>query len=321
MDNILDAHQHFLKFIVDRVNVGVFILDKNYNIQLWNQFMAAHSGLSSQESIGKNLFELFPSIPQKWFSKKVKSVFLLKSFAFTSWEQRPYIFAFPHNRPITGGVECMRQDCTMMPLKNTDGEVEYVCISIHDVTDVSIYQNMLLEANEKLAAASRIDGLTQLYNRSHWEERLREEVSRCKRYGGTLTLLMFDLDHFKRINDTYGHLGGDEVLKTVSSKLTSLLRVSDIAGRYGGEEFAILLTNTSGGSAENVAERIRATMCAEPVMFQEQSISVSVSLGICELNERIETHERLIELADNALYHSKENGRNQWTNSNILDNE
>ena len=131
-----------LDFIVDRINVGVLILNENMEIQLWNKFMAANSGKNADDVLGKNLFDLFPELPQRWLSKKVSSVFMLKNFAFTSWEQRPYLFQFQHNRPVTGGMEHMCQDLTLMPVKNAAGEVESICIIVFDVTDTAIYQTM-----------------------------------------------------------------------------------------------------------------------------------------------------------------------------------
>lgn len=304
---------HYLEFIVDRINVGVFVVDHEYRIHYWNQFMTSYSGQKAEQLLGKNLFEAFPEVPRSWFSKKVQSVFQLKAFGFTSWEQRPYLFQFRHNRPVTGGVDWMRQNSTLMPLKNEQGDVEFVCVTIQDATDACIYQTMLKEAMQKLELSSRTDGLTQIYNRMFWEASLNQELERRKRYGGQLSLLMFDLDHFKSINDTYGHLAGDEVLRSVAARLRSLLRNTDTPGRYGGEEFGLLLPGTGLEGAAHVAERLREVMAAEPVQFGELSIPISISLGITEANDQNLTNEQLIAEADMALYYSKSHGRNRWT--------
>ena len=159
----------YLEFIVSRINVGLFIIDENMNVVFWNQFMTINSKASGEQILGKNLFDTFPGLPKKWFEKKIKSVFFLKGFSFISWEQRPWLFEFPHNRPITGGLEFMYQDLVLMPIKNAEGEVEKVCVALHDVTDVGHYQTKLLSVMEELSRASRIDGLTGLFNRSHWD--------------------------------------------------------------------------------------------------------------------------------------------------------
>lgn len=300
-----------LAFIVDRANVGVFIVNADLDILLWNRFMASNSGKNSEEVVGKKLFECFPDLPQRWFAKKVSSVFMLKNFAFTSWEQRPYLFPFKHNRPVTSGMEFMCQDMTLMPIKNAEGEVDKVCIVVFDATDTAIYRTMHQAAMKKLEMVSRIDGLTQLFNRSHWQSRLSEEFSRAARYQTPLSLIMFDLDHFKKVNDTYGHLGGDAVLCNVARVVRSSLRENDIAGRYGGEEFGIILPNTPEAGAMIVADRIRASIEASPVPFEEREIKATSSLGVAEYRPGVADCEELIAQADAALYRAKEGGRNR----------
>lgn len=300
-----------LAFIVDRANVGVFIVNADLDILLWNRFMASNSGRNAEEVVGKKLFDCFPDLPQRWFAKKVSSVFMLKNFAFTSWEQRPYLFPFKHNRPVTSGMEFMCQDLTLMPIKNAEGEVDKVCIVVFDATDTAIYRTMHQAAMKKLEMVSRIDGLTQLFNRSHWQSRLSEEFSRAARYQTPLSLIMFDLDHFKRVNDTYGHLGGDAVLCNVARVVRSSLRENDIAGRYGGEEFGIILPNTPEAGAMIVAERIRASIEASPIPFEEREIKATSSLGVAEYRPGVADCEELIAQADAALYRAKEGGRNR----------
>lgn len=303
--------QQLLEFIVDRINVGVFIVNEQLEIQFWNKFMATNSGVDAVDVIGKPLFDCFPDLPQRWFAKKVSSVFMLKNFAFTSWEQRPYLFPFRHHRPVTGGMEFMCQDLTLMPIKNDAGEVENVCIILFDVTDAAIYRSMHQAAMKKLEMVSRVDGLTQLFNRSHWQSRLAEEFSRAGRYSAPLALIMFDLDHFKSVNDTHGHLGGDAVLVQMASIIKGALRDSDIAGRYGGEEFCVVLPNTSAEGAKVVAERLRNAIQATPVVYENLQIPVTASLGIAEFSLKLKDVEELIANADAALYEAKESGRNR----------
>lgn len=310
MEDFAPTHE-LLAFIVDRANVGVFIVNADLEILLWNRFMASNSGKNAEDVVGKKLFDCFPDLPQRWFAKKVSSVFMLKNFAFTSWEQRPYLFPFKHNRPVTSGMEFMCQDLTLMPIKNADGEVDKVCIVVFDATDTAIYRTMHQAAMKKLEMVSRIDGLTQLFNRSHWQSRLSEEFSRAARYQTPLSLIMFDLDHFKKVNDTYGHLGGDAVLCSVSRAVRNSLRENDIAGRYGGEEFGIILPNTPESGAMVVAERIRASIEASPIPFEDREIKATSSLGVAEYKPGVADCEELIAQADAALYRAKEGGRNR----------
>ena len=167
-----------LEMIVDGINVGIVVLNRDLEIVLWNKFMESYSEFPKDKVDGRPLFEVFPELPQKWLKRKLNSVFVLKNFSFPSWEQRPYLFRFPHNRPITGGVDHMRQDVTFMPIKNEADEVDYVCLMLYDVTDSSIYQEMLKEAMDSLAEASNRDGLTGIYNRRFLEASLHREFQR-----------------------------------------------------------------------------------------------------------------------------------------------
>lgn len=134
---------HLLDFVVDRLEVGIVAVDADMRVVLWNNFMVTHSGRPAGEVIGRNLFECFPELPVKWLEKKIRNVFLLKNYAFTSWEQRPYLFRFQHNRPVTGGVDAMQQSCTFLPVRDSPDEVRHVCITLFDFTDTALYQRRL----------------------------------------------------------------------------------------------------------------------------------------------------------------------------------
>ena len=296
---------------LDHVDAGVFEVDCDATVLSWNRFMVRHSGRGASEVVGHNLFARFPEIPEAWFRRKLDSVFMLKSYAFTSWQQRPYLFRFPHNRPITGGVDCMRQDLTLVPIVSDEGVVDRVCITVKDVTDVCIYQCMLEQSKTEVERLSRTDALTGLYNRGHWQERFREELARASRYARPCSLVLFDLDHFKRINDTHGHLAGDQVLHAVAELLNQTLRVSDIAGRYGGEEFAVVLPETALAQALSVAERFRESLAAATLMGPEGPLAVSASLGVAQYKSGMDGPEALLRLADEALYLAKRRGRNR----------
>ncbi len=298
-----------LEYIIDHVNVGLFVVNRDFEVVLWNRFMALHSGKPAEEVVGRNLFEVFPELPQRWLQQKLRSVFLLKNAAFTAWEQRPYLFKFPHNRPITGGVDSMRQNCTFQPITDESGEVAHVCVSIFDMTDASIYQERLQETKRQLEEISVRDGLTHLFNRRYLEECLYTEFDRVRRYGGRLSVILLDVDHFKDINDTYGHPTGDAVLIHLAGILRDNLRASDIAGRYGGEEFALVLPNTDLPGAATVTDRIRETIAERPARHGDTVVPFTVSVGICGLTDAVPDPEALIKNADLALYSAKAGGR------------
>jgi diguanylate cyclase (GGDEF)-like protein len=165
---------------------------------------------------------------------------------------------------------------------------------------------------EKTLELAQVDGLTGLANRRHLMERLTQEMARAQRYQTSLSVIILDLDKFKSFNDTYGHLKGDELLKAFGTMVNHMVRVGDIVGRYGGEEFCVVLPNTSIKGAMVIAERIRKAM-------EDLKISVgddqppagrTISIGAAEYANE-ESVEKLLTIADAALYRAKENGRNR----------
>jgi diguanylate cyclase (GGDEF)-like protein len=308
MNDVME--QTLSDLVIERVGFGIFVLDRDMKVLMWNRFMQDHSGQPAEAVVGKSLFDVFPELPRVWLSRKVESVFQLGSFAFSSWEQRPYLFKFDHDRPITGGVDFMQQDCTFMPL--TRGrEVVAVCVTVSDVTHVSVVQREREEAVEKLQEYANRDGLTGIANRRFFEGRLRDEFLRWQRYGGELSVLLFDLDHFKDINDRFGHAVGDTVLRVMAQRVADAVRVQDIFGRFGGEEFALLLPCTPLADAMIVAEKIRMTIGDTPVEAEGVLVPVTASVGGAAARPGVPTYEVLINEADAALYSAKRQGRNR----------
>jgi diguanylate cyclase len=238
-------------------------------------------------------------------------VFLLKNKAFTIWEQRPYLFKFDSYRPVTGSAEFMYQNTTFMPLLSSTGEVSHLCLLVYDVTDNAVHKQSLKKVNEELAILSQTDGLTQLFNRTHWESCLLAEHKRWSRSQHSSSLVIIDIDHFKNINDSYGHMVGDEAIRHLSGLIRHHVRETDICGRYGGEEFTILLSDTSLKNAYIFAERLRKEVSVAVVKYNDIDINYTISIGIAEVDESITSHEAWIECADAALYRAKETGRNK----------
>ncbi|WP_419786166.1 diguanylate cyclase [Pseudodesulfovibrio sp.] len=155
------------------------------------------------------------------------------------------------------------------------------------------------------------DGLTRIYNRHSFEERLVYEIKRRRRYNHDLSLLMFDLDHFKQVNDTYGHKAGDMVLRKVGEILTETFRTTDLPARYGGEEFVVLLPHTSENAAWKLAERVRGAIESTQFEYDGHVFTVTASIGVASVEAGALTKDDdLIVKADKALYEAKNNGRN-----------
>ena len=228
-----------------------------------------------------------------------------------AWEQRPYLLRFKNNRPITGSAEFMYQNCTFIPVTNIRGEVESLCIIIYDVTDEAINKLEQQRTNAQLKELSRLDGLTGLYNRSYWEKQLEQEFRRQKRASQVTSLIIFDIDHFKKLNDINGHLAGDHMLRQVADVVRKTIRASDLAGRFGGEEFALILPDTPPDDAVRLAERLREQVEALVVEDEQAGpLQVTISLGVAGWHSRYERYQDWMIEADQALYRSKAAGRN-----------
>lgn len=314
MNNPVDLNEfHWLLAIVQSIDVGVVVLDREYRVQVWNTFMENRSGIQPKDAHNQHFFSLFPEVDRQWFIRKVESVATLGTPAFTVWEQRPYLVRFKSYQPITGQEEFMFQNTTLLPLRSPDSHINHICLVIYDVTDVATNRHQLQAANAQLQLLSSTDRLTGLYNRGHWEENLKATYARYQRYGNTSSLVMFDIDHFKRINDTYGHQAGDKVLEQIAAMVREHVRESDVAGRYGGEEFGVVLSDTDKVGAGMFAERLRKAVEEMDVPYGEQVIRFTISLGVAEMNQPLNSHADLISRADQALYTSKKTGRNRVT--------
>ncbi|MCS5563009.1 diguanylate cyclase [Marinobacter sp.] len=307
---------HWLVDMLESVEVGLVVLDLDFRVQAWNGFMENHSGITASRIRDKVIFDVFPDIPQAWLARKVDAVALLNTRAFTSWEQRPYLFKFRNTRPITGTEEFMFQNLTISPLSGPSGQVEKVCLMVYDVTDIASSKRALERANEQLAKLSMTDRLTGLLNRGTWENLVDAEYERYRRYGQATSLVMFDIDHFKKVNDTHGHLAGDEVIKHTATVTKNNLRQSDTAGRYGGEEFGIILPETDAEGARIICERIRESIAQSVVETTVAPIEYTISMGIAQLSDGPENYMQWMQQADTALYAAKEGGRNRVVISN-----
>ena len=166
----------------------------------------------------------------------------------------------------------------------------------------------------RLYELATVDGLTKLYIRRHFEQRLHEELRRAERYGTVLSLMIMDIDHFKKFNDTYGHQTGDEVIKVVAKTIKASVREEDVPARYGGEEMLVLMPETDTEGAHKMAERVREAIQAVDLPGPNgETLHVTVSVGVATWPLHAEDPDALIEVADKALYQSKQGGRNRTT--------
>lgn len=172
--------------------------------------------------------------------------------------------------------------------------------------------------HKELYKMAVIDTVTGIFNKRYFLDRLKEEFSHSKRTQQPLSLAMMDLDHFKKINDTHGHLAGDFCLAHVAKTVQKMVRGADVLARYGGEEFVILLRNTDEKGASQLADRIRRMVEKSPAAFESHTLPITVSLGVASLlEEDCSSTDALIEAADRYLYQSKKEGRNRVTSKHF----
>ena len=225
----------------------------------------------------------------------------------------------PLSRLTSGASKVAEGDLEVDVPVSSRSEVGYLTEVFNDMVgrlrqgreELASINETLREKNVELHEISITDSLTGLYNRKHLMETLDKEVSRSQRHSHSFSLLVIDIDHFKKYNDTYGHLAGDEVLSRLASVFQKSIRSSDYAARYGGEEFIIMLPEIGPEQGVEAAERIRHKVAEEIFSGEGESIKVTISVGVASYPENGEDAESVIRNADAALYEAKELGRNR----------
>ena len=225
--------------------------------------------------------------------------------------------------PAREGTRYFIEDCGSRNGTYVDGERVIERTELREGSRVVLSATVVFRFNlfdavdqhvaEKLFEASKRDALTEVFNRRYLDERLASEISYAHRHKGELGFILFDIDHFKKVNDTHGHLAGDAVLKTIAKRVQNLIRVEDVLARYGGEELAIIARGIPMQGLVALAERVRTAVCATSAQYQNLPIPVSVSVGVAALEECDEhaTGDLLVALADERLYRAKREGRNR----------
>lgn len=299
--------------LMQHLVVPTFVLDHECRVIVWNRACERLTGVSADEVLGsRNHWQAFYSKPR---------LCLADMLAQGRADELATLYPF-HTEPSELGVGVRAENWCVMPrigvrlylaidagpIYAEDGQLIAVVETLRDMTEQKNAQTAL----EQLAT---LDGLTGIANRRSFDEKLHTEWNRGLRLSGPLSLIMADVDYFKRYNDLYGHPGGDECLKAVSGVLQrQTFRIADMSARYGGEEFAVILPNTDLDGAREVAERIRLEMEAEAILHSGSDVApwITLSLGVSSLVPTLDAQpSSLISLADQALYLAKKKGRNR----------
>ena len=226
----------------------------------------------------------------------------------------------PHLRDIPVVMITGEDDKDLLYRALEAGATDFLRKPVEPVELIARVRNMLrlrtrqLElsrANQKLAVMATTDDLTKLANRRYILQTLAHECERSRRYSRPFSLAMIDVDHFKRVNDTYGHDVGDEVLRTLSTVLVRVFRNVDCVGRLGGEEFAVCLPETDLCGAKRACDRLQIELVTAPVEVNGEPVSITASIGLASFDRDTGTPESLLKRADELLYEAKRNGRNR----------
>ena len=286
----------YLQAVLDSLPFGVLVLDKNLDVLYWNTQVEVHYGIpAGYVTPGKPMEQLLRAIAESGAYGPGKVDKLVAKRLAVIAKFHPY------------SIQLLRSGGGIVQVRGTpvivDGQPMGMIILQEDITERSTYQATL----ERLATT---DHLTGLQNRRAFLESSEKELRRSRRTGQPLALLMIDADHFKSINDSYGHPVGDEVLRRIGSTCRALLRDEDVCGRIGGEEFAVTLAQATLPVAITVAERLRHTLSEIEVVVGEIKLKFTVSVGVAALAEGFASIDKLLSVADEGLYAAKNGGRN-----------
>jgi diguanylate cyclase (GGDEF)-like protein len=299
--------------LLDHLSIGAAVIDRSLRIVFWNRWMAEHGMLSQDEVIGRPIHEVMPALIKKGFVKKAREVFHTGQPSFFNKKLHQNIFPFYSGRSyIEKQLAPMEQTVILSPLLDSEGNTNEVLISVFDISDWISYQNELLRTQTELQRLSQTDDLTQVPNRRSVMDRLTEELLVHKRKKRPLSVALLDIDHFKKINDSFGHHTGDMILREMAQLVSGMLRDYDAMGRYGGEEFVIVLPETNGEHAFRVADRLREGIEKHEFTVNDRTYRITVSLGIASKgDEENPSLEELFKEADRCLYLAKASGRNR----------
>ena len=306
---------------LDTLTEGVLVLDTDEKVMLANRAFCAMAG-DDTALTGQTIDRL------KWLMDALQ--------AHGDGGEPPWRLTLQTNQPQVGlnlqlstptGTLHTVMNCS--PISDGASDARGCLVTLSDVTDLHERTERLRQAmaeleasreeirrkNEELVVLATRDPLTGCLNRRAFAAESAALIAAAAGNGQTLCCVMCDIDHFKRVNDTYGHAGGDVVLQAAAKALGSALRTGDLLARFGGEEFCILLANTSLDQAREIAERLRADIEAHlgQSLREHEGVRVTMSFGIEQLGARKSDIDAVIDLADQALYHSKQNGRNRVT--------
>lgn len=298
----------YLEHIMESMGDGMVVIDRGHTVIQANSAAAASLGVEKEEMTGRKCYEV---IHREGAPCRDSHVICPMPAVFERGETVKVL----HTHSDVAKNE-RHMEITASPLKDRSGETFAMVETYRDIMEkkvddalVNLVQK-LNEAQTHLKHMADTDELTGLKNRRSIMERLEEEFQRAKRSHRPLSLIMLDIDHFKRINDAHGHLFGDFVLKMIALRIKDSLRKHDILGRVGGEEFLIVAPDSGAEESVHVAERVRRSISAKPIGDKTAEVGATLSAGVTVMTAQDESADAVFSRADTALYKAKDEGRN-----------
>lgn len=299
----MDLNPQFYQDILENLYDGVYFVDKGRRIVYWNKGAEKLTGYHASEVVGKSCQDrILAHIDMNGYnlcgSDDCPAVSAMKSDTIVDRELFLYHKDGHRIRVLT----------RVLPIRGQNGGLEgSVEIFSKDISEAELARRL-----RELEELALLDSLTKVGNRQYAERTITNQLSEFQRYGWTFGVLFIDIDHFKEINDTYGHESGDIVLRTVAQTLQSGLRTFNIVSRWGGEEFLVLVVNITEAQLSAIGERLRLLIQNSRVFINKASVQITISLG-ATLARKDDTIESLLQRADQLMYQSKHQGRNKLT--------
>ena len=313
--------------LFNSIPLGICIIDKNFIVKFWNKTIEDWTSIRTEIITGRELSSFFPRFNEPHYNLRLNNLFT---------GGPPVIFSSQFHRNLFKSTNCKELNrvlhITASSFNKTGNNEFSLIFTIKDITDienlVQKYKEIknkaieeverrkkveikLLNANKKLETLANIDQLTKLPNRRYFREKINAEINRVKRNANLFSIIFIDIDNFKKFNTDNGHECGDFVLKAVASFLTASIRKTDVVARWGGEEFIIILPETSIKNAYTLTEKLRNKIANKEFSYNDKKLKITMTFGISSFNPETDTVETVINRADNALGRGKKEGKNR----------
>jgi diguanylate cyclase (GGDEF)-like protein/PAS domain S-box-containing protein len=304
METLLEGAERFA--VLDYVPIGIAVLDGEMRVVFWNSCLEDWTGISRDRILGNDVRSHFPHLDQPRYRARLADVISGGAPTIFSSQLHPHLL-----KSTLRGGRLRTQHTVAVAVPGAEAGTRYALLAVQDVTSLAETMEAVRLARDEAQHQAATDSLTGISNRRHFVDAAERSIAQSVRYGRPAALLVIDLDGFKAINDTNGHLVGDALLREIVRVCRRSLRDADLLGRLGGDEFAALLPETTGAMGFVTAERLRTAVAAGNFQPEGRKVDLSVSIGVAALSREARTFDAVLRLADAALYEAKRKGRNR----------